>query len=75
MQNLYSLTEFIRLLKIRPMGFSALYLVPAGRSYDSTCKSLTATAHREGVTISAAKVLAVDPSNLATLEAVRVTVK
>lgn len=75
MQNIYSLTEFIRLIKARPLGFSAVYLVPPGKTYDATCKSLVATAHREGVTISAGKILAVDPATLATIEAVKVTVK
>lgn len=75
MQNIYSLTEFIRLLKIRPLGFSGVYLVAPGKSYDSTCRGLVATAHREGLTISASKILAVDPATLATIEAVKVTVK
>lgn len=57
------------------MGFSCLYLVPAGKSYDATCRGLVATAHREGLTISTGKILTVDPATLATLEAVKVTVK
>lgn len=75
MQNLYSLTEFCRLLSSRPLGFSALYLVSDGKSYRSTCKALTATAGREGLKISTGQALVVDPANLSTVEAVRVTVK
>jgi len=75
MHNLDTLTDFIRRMAGEGMGFSAFYLVPKGKSYESTCKSLTATAHREGVSISTSKILVVDPSRISTWEAVKVTVK
>lgn len=75
MQNLFSLTEFTRLLATKPRGFSALYLVTDGKNYRSTCKALAATAIRESVKISTGQALVTDPATLATLEAVRVTVK
>jgi len=75
MQNLYSLTDFVRLMKSKGMGFSSLYLVPRGKSYGGTSRSLVATACREGVVISTAKAIVLDPSSLKALEAIRVTVK
>ncbi|AEZ66254.1 hypothetical protein CB7_134 [Pectobacterium phage vB_PatM_CB7] len=75
MQNLYSMTEFIRLLAGRPMGFTCLYLVTDGKGYRITSKSLAAIAAREGVKISTAQALIVDPATVATIEAIRVTVK
>lgn len=75
MQNLYTLTDFIRLLTAKPLGFSALYLVTEGKGYRGTCKALTATAGREGLKISTSQALLIDPATLATLEAVKVTVK
>lgn len=75
MQNLYSLTEFIRALTDRPLGFSSLYLVTEGKGYRGTCKALAATAAREGLKISTSQALIVDPATLGTLEAVKVTVK
>lgn len=75
MKNLLTLTDFIRSLSSSGQGSSSIYLVPAGKGYDATCKSLTATAHREGVNISSSKVIVVDASSLRALEAVKVMVK
>ena len=75
MQNIYSLTEFIRLLTSRPLGFSALYMVPEGKGYRGTCKALAATAAREQLKISTTQALVIDPATLATIEAIKVTVK
>lgn len=75
MQNLLTLTDFIRAMGSRPMGFSALYLVTDGKGYRPTCKALAAVAAREGVKISTGQALVVDPATLATVEAIRVTVK
>ncbi|UTC25348.1 hypothetical protein P7_158 [Pectobacterium phage vB_PcaM_P7_Pc] len=75
MQNLLTLTDFIRAMGSRPMGFSALYLVADGKGYRATCKALAAVAAREGIKISTGQALVVDPATLATVEAIRVTVK
>lgn len=75
MQNLYSLTDFIRALKIKPLGFSSVYLVEQGKAYRTTCKALTATAGRENLKISTTQLMLVDPATLTTIEAIKVTVK
>lgn len=75
MQNVLSLTDFIRSLAGRPLGFSAMWIVPDGKGYRDTTKILTSTAGREGLKISVSQALIVDPQALTTLEAVKVTVK
>lgn len=75
MNNLIQTTEFLRLLSTMPLGYSAPYVVPPDKSYDTVSKGLIATAHRIKVKISTSKILIVDPSTLATVEAVKVTLK
>lgn len=75
MQNIHSLTEFIRALADRPLGFSSFYLVTEGKGYRGTCKALTATAGREGLKISTSQAIVIDPATLSAVEAVKVTVK
>lgn len=75
MQNLHTMTELIRALAGRPMGFSYVYQLPEGKSYGQTVNSLLATAGRESVKISTSQILIVDPATLATIAAIKITVK
>lgn len=75
MQNIFNLTGFIRALRDKPLGFSALYLVPEDKGYSKTVNSLIATAGREGVKISTSQMLITDPAALTTVNAVNVTRK
>ena len=74
MHNHLSLTEFIRTLKAAPLGYAMLWHVPQDKSYTATVSGLTATAAREGVKISTAQVMLVEPGKLVEL-AVKVTAK
>ncbi|QYC52643.1 hypothetical protein [Salmonella phage SSBI34] len=75
MQNILGLTDFIRALKGRSLGFSAVYMVPEGKTYSQAVNGLIATAARENVKISTGQILAVDPATFATIAAIKVTVK
>ena len=75
MHNIMTLTEFVRHLKAGGLGYSALYLVPEGKTYTATCKGLVATARRDGLRISTAQMLITDPALLTTTEAIKVTAK
>lgn len=72
MQNLLGLTAFIRAIKEQEPGFTTLYYVPDGDSYDSTSKKLIAVSGREKVKISTAQTYIVDASSLKTTLAVKI---
>lgn len=75
MENLLGFTSFIRALSEKKLGFTTVYYVPPGKTYYQTTNSLIAIAAREKVAISVNQVIVVDPVNLVTTEAIRVTRK
>lgn len=74
-ENLLTLTPFIRAIKDQPLGFSSVYMVPQGDDYASTQNKLIAVAGREGFKISTAQLYVVDSSSLKTVQAIKVTRK
>lgn len=75
MQNIDNMTNFLRLLKDKPLGFSAPYLLPDGKNYYTATRSLIALSKRVDVNISVSPLLIVDPANVSTIEAIKVTRK
>jgi hypothetical protein len=74
MQNLLKLTQFLRALADKPLGFQTIYHVTEGKTYATTVSGLTAVAAREGVKIGTTQIIIVEAGVVA-LEAVKVTVK
>ncbi|URC22791.1 hypothetical protein KASHIRA_02170 [Serratia phage vB_SmaM-Kashira] len=57
MENILSLTAFIRHLKAQQLGYSLVYFVEAPKTYAQAVSSLTATASREGIRVSTSQIL------------------
>jgi hypothetical protein len=64
MNNVLSLTDFIRAIKEGKAGDPYVYFVPEGKAYKTTQNSLTATATREGISISTTQILIVEAGEL-----------
>ena len=64
MNNVLSLTDFVRAVRDSEIGSEYVYFVPEGKAYKSTVNALTATAGREGISISTTQILLVEAGEL-----------
>ncbi|URC22274.1 hypothetical protein CHUUTOTORO_01890 [Serratia phage vB_SmaM-ChuuTotoro] len=74
MENIFSLTEFIRELKSSALGRSLVYFVEPNKTYGTTVSGLTATASREGIKIGTSQILICEEGKQI-ITAIRVTRK